>query len=246
MRCILMGVVVLGQVSAAIAADLTAEEVLAKVEATGSGIKDQQITMEMIVQDVGHEPRHLGMQVYVRGAQRRVQFLYPGDVKGVRVLTLSREQTYVYLPAFRKVRRIASHTKDQSMFGSDYNFDDASTSSLREAYTAQVASQDDNQWVLKLTPKVAAESPYGSIEVDVQKSTFQIQELRYFSPTGTKLRTETRADYACKDGNCIARRTKMTNHAHDNHWTEVVIKDVQVNNNIPDQIFSLRDFQRTE
>jgi outer membrane lipoprotein-sorting protein len=249
MRCLLVGLVVLVQGSlagVAAAADLTADEILVKVDAAGSGIKDEQALMEMVVQDPGHEPRHMMMQLYARGPQRRITFLSPGDVKGFRLLTLNREQTYVYLPAFRKVRRIASHVREQSSFGSDYNYEDASMTSFHEFWSPQLVSQDAAKWVLKITPKPGTESSYGAIELDVQKDTFQVHELRFFSPSGAKQRTETRDDYECKDGNCISKHTKMVNHAHDNHWTEVFIKELQLNSNFPETVFSLRDFQRTE
>lgn len=248
MRSLILGglMVTLCRLASAQTQPLSAQDILKRVDAKAEGIKDQIAQMEMVVEDVGHEPRRLSMQVHMRGAQRRVNFLSPGDVKGLRVLTLSHDQTYVYLPQFRKVRRVASHSREQSMFGIDYNFEDAATSTLGDVYNAVLLSQNDKQWTLKLTPKAADESPYSMVEVDVLKANDEVAELRYFGKDGTKSKTEQRSDYTCQANACMARKTKMINHAKDDHWTEVNIRNMQLNTNFPDHVFSLRDLQRNE
>ena len=53
-------------------------------------------------------------------------FLKPSDVKGSSFLRLSYDDRdddmWIYLPAFGKVRRIASHAKKGSFMGSDFTF----------------------------------------------------------------------------------------------------------------------------
>ena len=51
----------------------------------------------------------------VKGPKALTDFSAPADLRGTRVLVLGRTQMYIYLPAFRKIRRIASHVNQQSI-----------------------------------------------------------------------------------------------------------------------------------
>lgn len=225
-------------------AEMSGDDVLARMDSAHLAAKDQVATVEMTVADATGEARHLGMQLHTRGKQRRVAFLYPGDVKGIRVLTLSKEQMYVYLPAFRKVRRIASHVREQSMFGMDYTYDDMSTVTFRDSYNAKILRENDTAWVLDLTPKNPATAPYARLEVTISRANNLPSEIAYYSSDGKKARTETRWDYRCQNAVCVAYKTKMVDHSKGDHVTEVTIKDTQLNTGLADGVFSLRDLQR--
>ena len=225
---------------------LTGDQLLQQLDAGLEKTKDQILTMEMLVQDPGHDPRRIGLQMHMRGEQRRINFLYPGDMKGMRVLNISAEQTYVYLPAFKKVRRVAGHAKDQSMFGSDYGFDDFSTIALHQNYSAEITHEDDNFWTVRAVPRTGVDTEYARIEMQVDKKRTLLSELRYFDASGSNIRTEERSDYQCENEVCVPRKTKMVDHRHDDHWTEVTIKNLKLNSNFSDQVFSLRDLQRND
>lgn len=225
---------------------LNGDQVLEQLDAGLAKTKDQILTVEMLVEDPGRDPRRIGMQMHMRGDQRRVSFLYPGDMKGMRMLNISADQTYVYLPAFKKVRRVAAHAKDQSMFGSDYGLDDFNTVALHRNFTGEITHEDEGSWTVRATPRAGVDTDYKRIELRVDKKRVVINELRYFDASGTNIRTEERGEYQCDNDVCVPRKTKMVDHRHDDHWTEVTVKDVKLNSNFSDQVFSLRDLQRND
>ncbi len=233
-------------VLSATAAAPNGNDILRDVDAALEKTRSQVLTMDMAIEDPGHEPRHIGLQMHMRGDRRRIAFLYPGDMKGMRVLNLSAEQTYVYLPAFRKVRRVASHLRDQTMFGSDYTFDDFGNIALHRQYDGTVVGEDPQFWTIEAKPKKKLDQGVSRLQLRVNKKLRAVEELKFFGPQGDLARTETRSDYQCDDDGCAPRKTKMVDHRHDNHWTEVTIKELQLNAPISDQVFSLRTFQSND
>ena len=89
--------------------------------------------------------RVLAVKLQTNGASKLYEFTAPPDMQGTKVLILSPTQMYVYLPAFGKVRRIASHTHDQGFFGLAFSQDDLATTSYGAQYAGQIAAQTPAQ-----------------------------------------------------------------------------------------------------
>lgn len=232
-------------VSGAARADRRGEELLKQMDRALTAAKDQTFEMEMIISDPGKPPRRLGLKVYLKGAEkRRLDFVSPGDVKGVKLLVITRTQMYTYLPAYRKVRRIASHVRAQTMFGADFNFDDMSTVTYSESYQARLVSETKSHWILVAKRRPGAEVPYAKIQLRVRKAEMLPDLLLYFNDKGTKIKTETRGDVNCRDKVCAAGRLKMVDHTRNNHWTEIVRSNWEINTGLSDRLFSVRSLQR--
>src|SRR5580704_3014045 len=97
--------------------------------------------------------RVLAVKLQTNGASKLYEFTAPPDIKGTKVLTLSPTQMYVYLLAFGKVRRIASHTKDQGFLGLTFSQDDMATSAYGPQYAGALSGDTPAQVTLTLTPK---------------------------------------------------------------------------------------------
>ena len=87
-------------------------------------------------------------------------FLRPLDVKGTKLLTWSHptndDKQWLYLPSFRRIKRIAGGQKSSSFLGSEFSFEDLSEQQL-EKYTYKLLKEEDYQgqkvWVLERKPK---------------------------------------------------------------------------------------------
>jgi len=162
----------------------------------------------------------------------------------MKLLVISRSQMYTYLPAYKKVRRIASHVRAQTMFGADFNYDDMSTVLYGDVYQARFKSQTKTHWTLSLSRRPGTTSPYAKIEMRVRKNDTLPDLLYYFNDKGAKIKTETRGDFSCRGKMCTAARMKMVDHTRNGHWTEIVRSKWQTNTGVPDRTFSVRSLQR--
>lgn len=220
-------------------ADAAGDGVLAGMDAAMNKAKTLSFEYEIVNKEPGKDERTMGMKVQLKGEKRLSEFSSPADMKGTKVLILSPTQMYVYLPAFGKVRRIASHTKDQGFLGLAFSQDDMATTAYSQLYTAAVGSETPAEWHLVLTPKAGQETPYAKIEVTVTKDKRVPSELKYFSAEGKNVKTETRTGYTCEGDVCTPGELKMTDNGKGN-WTKLIAKSRKVNAGISDDLFSQR------
>jgi outer membrane lipoprotein-sorting protein len=220
-------------------ADAAGDGVLARMDAAMNRAKTLKFEYEIRNKEAGKDERTLGMKVMLKGEKRFSEFTAPADMKGTKVLILSPTQMYVYLPAFGKVRRIASHTKDQGFMGLSFSQDDMATTAYGPQYTAAVASEDAASWKLVLTPKAGQETSYAKIEVTVAKDKHVPSELKYFNAEGKNVKTEVRTGYSCEGDVCTPGELKMTDNVKG-AWTKLVAKSREVNKEISDDVFSQR------
>src|ERR1700733_10051447 len=102
-------------------ADDAGDKAVAAMDAAMNKAKTLIFDYEIVNKEAGKDERSLAMKVQLKGEKRLSEFSAPADMKGTKVLILSPTQMYVYLPAFGKVRRIASHTKDQGFLGLSFS-----------------------------------------------------------------------------------------------------------------------------
>ena len=221
-------------------ADAAGDGVLAQMDAAMNKAKTLTFDYEIVNLEPGKSERTMAMSVKLKGEKRFSEFSSPADMKGTKVLILSPTQMYVYLPAFGKVRRIASHTKDQGFLGLTFSQDDMATTRYSPLYGAAIASEDAAAWKLVLTPKQGQEAPYAKIEVTVTKDKKVPSELKYFSADGKNVKTEVRTGYSCEGDVCTPGELKMTDNTKG-AWTKLVAKTRKVNAEISDDVFTQRN-----
>ena len=107
----------------------SADSHIAAMDGKANAPTDTWFRFTAVTQEPGKAPREMTVEVQNQGEKRLVNFEGPSDMKGTRVLVLSRQQMWVYLPAYRKVRRVASHVKQQGFMGTTYSDEDMSTTS---------------------------------------------------------------------------------------------------------------------
>jgi outer membrane lipoprotein-sorting protein len=216
-------------------ADPDGDKAVAAMDAVINRARTLIFDYEIINKEAGKDERTLGMTVKVKGEKRYTEFSAPADMKGTKVLILSSTQMYVYLPAFGKVRRIASHTKDQGFLGLSFSQDDMATTSYGALYTGTLGGD-----TLTLTPKPGVDAPYAKIEITINKDKGTISQLKYFNGDGTNVKTETRSNYSCDGDVCTPGELKMVDNTKGN-WTKLVAKSRKVNEEISDDVFSQRN-----
>jgi outer membrane lipoprotein-sorting protein len=223
-------------------ADAAGDKFLANVEDAMNRYKTMTIEYEAIDKAPGKSERKLGLAVKIKGDKRVTEFLAPADMKGTKVLILSPTQMYVYLPAFGKVRRIASHVTDQGFMGMTYSQDDFTTRYAAN-YSAQLTSETAGEAKLTLTAK-GADAPYGKLEMTIAKDRNQPTEIKYFNATGTHTKTETRSNYSCENNVCVPGEQTMVDHTKGGHSTKLVRAKWKVNPDISDEQFSKRNLDK--
>ena len=206
--------------------------------------KSQYLEYEATVKTPDKPDRILGIALWLKREMRLSEFTAPSDVKGTKVLIISPTQMYIYLPAYKKVRRVASHTTDQGFMGMTFSQDDFSLTYYKKWYVATITSDDGKNLKLLLTPIVGGEKPvYAKIEMVVEKARMLPTEMKYFNDAGVKLKTETRSSYTCEGDVCAPAKLEMVDHQKGGQATILARKAWKPNVEIADSKFTKRSLE---
>src|SRR6185369_12758530 len=147
-----------------------AKEILAKVDHAINAFKDAVWESKLRVKQPSGESREFGFTTYQKVPDKRlVKFTSPGDIKGMGVLVESRDTIYVYLPEYKRVRRMGTHVKNQTFMGSDFSFEDMSQTSYASTFEPKLLSEDDKGWVLELSQKAGLDLEFPRVKMWVGK-----------------------------------------------------------------------------
>ena len=149
---------------------LTGRDIMQKVNDRDDG--DRSISeMEMILIDKNGKQRVRKIKTYGREQGQQTQslmfFLSPADVKNTGFLTYDYDESgkdddqWLYLPALRKTKRIASGDKSGSFMGTDLNYSDMISPDIDlYKYTLMKETKVRGQkvWQIKSVPKTKAEA----------------------------------------------------------------------------------------
>ena len=219
------------------------DEVLAMMDAASTRAEDQFFEYELSNLEPGREAKIMAIKVHIKGERRMTEFLAPGDMKGTKVLVRSRTELYIYLPAYNKVRRVASHATRGGFLGTTYSNEDISTITFANLYAGKLLSETDSHWVLEATPKEGIKAMYGKLVFTVRKDYAQASEIKYFNSKDEHIKTESRTEYSCQGTICNAAVMTMVDHSRGGASTQFLRRDWRVNTGISESLFSKRTLQ---
>ena len=224
--------------------DAAGDAALANVDTNLNKYKTLTFDYDVTTAEPGRGEKKLALTVFVKGDRRLTEFTAPADLKGTKVLVVSPTEMYAYLPAFGKVRRIASHTSDQSAFGMAFSQDDLAVQRYSPDYTATTGASDDTGTWLTLAPKPGKAASYAKVEIQVLKENGLPGEIKYYGPSGTLWKTEARTGYQCKNEVCVPGALKMIDHSKGGLWTLITNKTWKLDEAVDDNLLSKRTLDK--
>ncbi len=225
-------------------AQLTGEEILKKADEVTYAPKDQFYKSKVILIDKNGKESHREALMYQEGTNKRlVKFTEPADIRGIGFLSLPNDVNYVYLPAFKKSRRVASHIKNQNFAGTDFTYEDMEALTYSEKWKAELLRKEQAHYVLNLTPREGRTSDYSKLIMYVRTDNFYPEKIEYYDKSGNLLKVLTRRRIE-KVGNYLIAFETEVKDLKKNHVTRLILEDIKVDMNLSDDIFTLRNLER--
>ena len=229
------------------AAALTGDEVLARVDAVLSAPTDGTSTAKMVLIDKHGNTKERRLKVWTRYFKDKddwslTKFVSPAEVRDLGFLSLADDKMYLYLPAFDRVRRIASHARKESFAGSDLSNDDLSTGKYVNHYTAKITRETDQEYVLELTRRPGSNRIYPKTTAWVSKADFTIPRMELFDKGG-KLWKTFEGKYEKIQGYWAMTSLTMTD-VRKEHKTIMTIEDIRFDVGLPEKTFTQRYLKR--
>ena len=197
--------------------------------------------MTLIENDGTRKTREV--RLYQKGSDLRlVQFLAPADIRGVGFLRRSADQLYLYLPAFRKVRRIASSATREDFVGTDFTYEDLAQSRYADDYRATDLRVEGDQYVLEVVPRPEADVSYDRLTLRADTANFVLRRVEYYRDD-TPVKVMTVDDVTQIRGYWIGQRMEMTDR-RSGHRTVLELSEVTFDQGLSEDLFSERYLKR--
>ncbi|MDH4246991.1 MAG: outer membrane lipoprotein-sorting protein [Deltaproteobacteria bacterium] len=235
--------------------------IMEKVNAREDG--DNQTTrMEMVLIDAKNTQRVRSLQSYRKDKGKDTLslmfFLAPADVEGTGFLSFDYDEPgkdddqWLYLPALRKSKRIASGDKSGSFMGSDFNYADMTRPDLDDyTFTVQKEEEVDGHaaWRIESVPKtgaIAEETGYSKSVAWVRKDNYVlVRAIRWVNKSARmKFMQITKLEQI--DGIWVAREMQMATKEGSRtvHTTVLRFNEVKFNQTLTEETFTLRRLEK--
>ncbi len=224
---------------------LTGQEVLNKVEESLTGYVDQSLTAEVTLgktEEKKVEETRI-MKIWSAGKNKRVvKFVQPSNVKDIGILVLSEDEMYIYLPAYKKIRRIQGSMKDQNFQGTDFSYREIGSFEYSKNYNPNILAENEKTIILELIKKLTSDVPYSKIIMYVDKINFLPEKLEMFEKNEIrKVLTILNRD---KKGKYWVLTHIRMEDIHKKHFTEIKVKEVTFDSGLESKgIFTQRFLQ---
>ena len=230
-----MGVVAIGNV--ATAARQSAEErglaIASEADRRVRGYHDfgAELTMVMHGGDGKEHRRELRLQTLeVRGGGDKTLLIFdsPRDLRGTALLSHSHvdesDDQWLYLPALKRVKRVAAGNQSGSFMGSEFAYEDIGSQEL-EKYTYRFLREENSDgevcFVVERRP-VDSNSGYSRQVVWLDKAEYRPLRIDYFDREGRLLKSLRMRDYRLYHGR-FWRPTEMVMVNHQTERTTILM-----------------------
>lgn len=243
----------------AVANPLSADEIMQKVDDVATPTT-QVSDLQMILIDKNSNQRVREIRSYRyeddENKKSAMYFLSPSDVRETAFLTYEYEDgrdddQWLYLPALKKTKRIASSDKSGSFMGSDFTYSDMSSRELEDydfKYLKEAKVGEFNVWLIEATPankSVLEETGYLKSILYVRQDNFVVIRGIHQTDKGLiKLMDLPKLEQI--EGYWMPLEMTMTTREGKKSLHKSVIRfnNITVNPDISDDYFSLRQIEK--
>ena len=199
-------------------------EIAVEADRRDTGFGDFMASITMILRNQHGESSERRMLVRTLeqeddGDRSLIIFENPGDVKGTAFLSFTHktgsDDQWLYLPALKRVKRIASSNKSGPFMGSEFAYEDISSQEV-EKYTYRYIGEETfdgrNHFVVERDP-ADPKSGYSRQVAWLDTEEYRLWKVEFYSRRGSLLKTLTVGDYdQYLDRYWRAKRWQMVNH----------------------------------
>lgn len=219
------------------------------------GYRDASVTMTMtLINAAGQQSQrkmtYRTLEVQKDGDKTLITFQHPRDIKGTGLLTFEHpdrdDDQWLYLPALKRVKRLASKNKSGSFVGSEFSYEDISSNEPEKfdyKYLREDTYNGTKVWVSERYSK-DPNSGYTKIITWVDQSNHQTLKEEYFDRKGSPLKIER------NNGNTLYlkkfwRPTEITmENLQTRKRTSLKFDDWQIKQGLKKSLFTKRALER--
>ncbi|MER2490351.1 outer membrane lipoprotein-sorting protein [Catenovulum sediminis] len=230
-------------------------EIAKERKARDRGWGDSESTSIMVLrnaqgQESVRQMRIRALEVQGDGDKGLTIFDEPRDVAGTAFLNFSHinepDDQWLYLPALKRVKRIASRNKSGPFMGSEFAYEDLASFEVEKysyKYLRDETINGEEAWVIESVP-TDRYSGYSKQIVWTDKSHYRVQKIEFYDRKKSLLKTLTFADYKLYLGKYWrAHKMTMVNH-QTGKSTDLLAEDIKFQVGLTDRDFDQNTLRR--
>lgn len=263
LRCtwVLLLITLLTPASFSWADDPKAREIMQKVDDRDDG-DNQTSDMKMTLIDKNNHERIREISAFSKDkgedTLRLMFFLHPADVKDTSFLTYDYDDPekdddqWLYLPALKKTKRIASSDKSDSFMGSDLNYSDMTSRELEnyDFYLKQeIHVRGKDAWVIESIPRskeIIDQTGYTKSLLIVQKDIYFVVRAVNWEKTGDYVKYMDVVTLEEIDGVWVGTEMHVAKKKGQQtvHKTILEFNNVKFNQDLGEDLFTVRRMEK--
>ncbi len=233
----------------------TGREIMEKYKAQDR-TKDSSVELKMTIINArgGKRERQVTQMTKTDANDNRktlIRFLSPPDVAGTGFLSIEYsdrdDDNWLYLPALRKVRRIASSGKTDSFMGTEFSYEDLDSEDLNVHEYRLIGSESVvgvDAWIVEAIatdPKKIKETGYSKRELWISKDHHLAIQMKYYDKQGAYVKLLKGGEIRQVPGTDKWRTHLLTmEDVRKRKKTVLQFSDYKINQGVPDMNFSPR------
>ncbi len=181
--------------------------------------------------------------------KRIIRFLAPAEVKGTGMLIYdydaASDDMWIFMPALRKTRRIASGEKNQSFMGSDFSNADLAapnTDDFSYKITGSETVDGVDCWKIEslpLTTAISEETGLSKKIIWIGKKDYVCRKTEFYDPDGELSKILTSSDIRkIAEGKYMAASMQMEN-VQNSRKSAIIMDQMQYNPNVKEEYFTV-------
>lgn len=201
-----------------------------------SGYGDLEVGLEMVLRDRrGTESRRelfiSQLEMDDDGDRLLVVFDTPKPIRGTALLSYSRieadDDQWLYLPAQRRVKKIASRNKSGPFLGSEFAFEDLALQQIEKFDYKMLDTEPCGEQRCYRVERVPHDpySGYSRQEVLLEADSLRVERIDYFDRAGRPLKTLMNDDYVLHDDRFWKPRRMFMENLQTGKTTELLWRD---------------------
>ena len=219
-------------------------DVLRRVDAVASQSADAAMTLDLVIHDGKGNESSRTMKAWQKGVDRRlVKFVSPARVAGVGLLATGEDSIQLFLPSYGRTRRVSGSARGDAFMGTNFSVDDLTRLGFADEYTAELQTEDDQRWQLKLVPLRPDEHAHAHIEMWVRKADDLFDRLEYVDAQGEVVRRITFGDIRDEGTRPVAHLMEVED-LRTGRKTIATVRDVAFDTGLEDDLFTSRYLMR--
>ncbi len=222
----------------------TVQEILAGCDKVTYGFKDSWMDVKMVIRDTDGTEKHYLLEFMQKDEYKRLITFKSAEAKGMRVLFRSQDEMYIYLPSFKRVRRLAQHNMKEKFMGSDVTNQEMGSVWYAVDYTGKMVKQDDKYWWIEVTPKPGISDPFVKRILKINKKRYDLEGVDFFEKGRDTPVKRMYIDPEFVNYGQVWRSKAITWRDLDTgHETTTEVHGFKVNQGIKDKLFTKRNLQ---